>query len=87
MWLELHYNGFISSRFVDLLPANWVFIVVCVLLKVIEGIGTALFFTVTFTVLLVLFPNSVATLMVHTVALVGRVKVMWKYYYVIIGTV
>ncbi len=72
MWIEVctTISSSCGDRFVDLLPANWVFVVICVLLRIVEGIGTALLFTVTFTVLPILFPNSVATLMVHTGALV-----------------
>ena len=52
------------SRFVDQLPSNWVFVLYCVLLRMTEGVGSAMFVTATFTVLPVLFPKSVATIMV-----------------------
>ena len=51
-------------RFVDLLPANWVFVVICIVLRMTEGIGSAMFITAAFTVAPLLFPNSVATIVV-----------------------
>lgn len=47
--------------FVDRLPSNWVFVLFCVLLRVTEGIGSALFITATFTLLPVLYPKSTGT--------------------------
>ena len=50
------------NRFVDLLPANWLFPTICVLLRCTEGLGTAMFSTAIFAVLPLFFPNSVATI-------------------------
>ena len=45
----------------DKLSAGWVFIVYCVLLRMVEGIGTAMYITATFTILPLLFPKHVGT--------------------------
>ena len=47
-----------------MLSSGWMFITFCVLLRVTEGVGTAMFVTATFTILPVLFPKSVGTIMV-----------------------
>ena len=52
----------VCNRFVDLLPANWLFPIICVLLRCTEGIGSAMLATAIFAVLPVFFPNSVATI-------------------------
>ena len=44
----------------DLLPANWLFPTICVLLRCTEGLGFAMLATAIFTILPVFFPNSVA---------------------------
>ncbi len=41
------------------------FIFFCILLRITEGIGSAMFSTATFTVLPILFPNSVGTVVVR----------------------
>lgn len=49
----------------DLLPSSWIFVLYTSVLRVIEGVGTGMFTTVTFTILPDLFPNSVATVSVR----------------------
>ena len=48
----------------DRLPSNWIFVLFCVLLRVTEGTGSALFITATFTLLPVLYPKSTGTVTV-----------------------
>ena len=47
------------------MPSGWVFILFCVLLRMTEGVGSAMFFTSAFALLPELFPKHVATVMVR----------------------
>ena len=47
-----------------MLPSGWIFITLCIILRSAEGIGTALFITAFFTLVSILYPHSVGTLMV-----------------------
>ena len=47
------------------LPSGWVFIVACVLLRLIEGIGSAMFTTAMFSLLQQLYPDNVGLMMVN----------------------
>ena len=51
-------------RFVAELPSGWVFILFCVLLRMTEGVGSAMYFTATFTLVPEFYPNRVSTIMV-----------------------
>ena len=55
-----------TLRFVLEIPSTWGFILTCMLLRIAEGVGTALFFTGTFSTFPKLFPNSVSLLMVRS---------------------
>lgn len=57
-------------RFVADLPSGWVFILFCTLLRMTEGVGSAMFFTATFTLLPEYYPSRIGTLLVSTVTLV-----------------
>lgn len=63
--LRFLVDSFFSSRFVLRIPWTWVFIVACVLLRIAEGAGTAMFYTGTFATFPKLFPKSVSLLMVR----------------------
>lgn len=54
-------TSYITMAFVVFIPIDWLFILVSFLLRLIEGIGTAMFLTSTFTTIPNLFPNSVGT--------------------------
>ena len=54
------------SRFTEALPSGWVFIVVCALLRSIEGTGTAMFLTALFSLLPQLYPNHMGIMTVRT---------------------
>ena len=52
------------------ISSGWMFSTFCVLLRMTEGVGSAMFFTAAFAVLPELFPNHVGTVMVgHVVAI------------------
>ena len=51
-------------RFVAELPSGWVFILFCVLLRMTEGVGSAMYFTATFTLVPEFYPTKVSTVMV-----------------------
>jgi len=55
-----------TPRFTSLMPSGWVFILFCVLLRMTEGVGSAMLTTAAFALLPELFPNHVGTLMVCT---------------------
>ncbi len=55
----------LPGRFVTQLPSGWIFIIVCVLFRVTEGVGTAMFFTATFATYPKLFPESIGTVVVR----------------------
>ena len=54
----------VRCRFVDLITSSWMFVVTCVVLRLVEGVGTAIVSTAIFSTFPVLFPKSVATLVV-----------------------
>ena len=56
-----------DCRVVAIVPVNWVFILICVILRLIEGVGTAFVGTSIFSTLPYFFPKSVGTLMVCNV--------------------
>jgi hypothetical protein len=47
------------------LPSGWPFIVVCVALRFIEGVGTALFLTAGYTLITQLYPKSTGFIVVY----------------------
>ena len=64
-----NFENFYSS-FVTAIPSTWGFILACILLRVAEGAGTAMFCTATYSSLPKLFPNSVSFLMVIEIILI-----------------
>lgn len=52
-------------RFVSELPSGWIFILFCVLLRMTEGVGSAMLFTAVFTLLPEYYPSKVGTIMVN----------------------
>ena len=46
------------------MSSGWIFVTFCVLLRMVEGVGSAMFITAAFTLLPLLFPNSVGTMTV-----------------------
>ena len=53
-----------SFRFVNLIPNEWSFVLSCIVLRLLEGLGTAVLNTAIFSTFPKLFPKSVATLVV-----------------------
>ena len=53
-----------AHRFVTLLPAGWIFIVFAIILRLAEGVGTALATTPTLALIPGLYPERVSTVMV-----------------------
>ncbi len=53
-----------------MLSPGWMFIVYCVLLRMTEGVGSALYMTSTFTILPILYPTQIG--MITVSALEGR---------------
>ena len=53
-----------TYRLAIYLPSGWPFIVVCIALRFIEGVGTALFNTAGYTLIIQLFPQYMGLLMV-----------------------
>ena len=47
-----------------MVSAAWAFIAICTVLRVLEGVGSALLFTAIFSTFAQLFPKSVSTLVV-----------------------
>lgn len=58
-----------TRRFVAELPSGWVFILFCVLLRMTEGVGSAMYFTATFTLVPEFYPTKVSTVMVNYIML------------------
>ena len=56
--------GVSLHRLVTLLPTTWAFIAVCSVLRLVEGIGTAMFNIALFSTLPKFFPKSVTRLVV-----------------------
>ena len=54
----------IVCRFVTKIPSTWGFILVCMVLRAAEGVGSAMFFTATFSTFPKLFPNHVSLMVV-----------------------
>lgn len=54
-----------SNRLTIYLPSGWPFIVVCVTLRFIEGVGTALFLTAGYTLITQLYPQSTGFIVVR----------------------
>ena len=59
---------YFNFRVIAIVPVNWVFILICVILRLLEGVGTALVGTSIFSALPYFFPKSVGTLMVCDIA-------------------
>ena len=57
-------------RFVADLPAGWIFILFCVLLRMAEGVGSAMYFTAMFTLVPEFYPTRVSTVMVNYINLI-----------------
>ena len=57
-------NALLTPRFTSLMPSGWIFIVFCVLLSMTQGVGSAMFTTAAYALLVELFPNNVSTVMV-----------------------
>ena len=55
-----------TCSFSDLLPFSWVFVPYTSILRMVEGLGTGILSTTTFSLLPDLFPNSISTAMVGT---------------------
>jgi hypothetical protein len=55
---------YLYDRFVAELPSGWVFILFCVLLRMTEGVGSAMYFTAAFTLVPQFYPTRVSTVMV-----------------------
>ncbi len=53
------------DRFVDRIPSSWGFIVASLLLRVLEGVGSALLFTVSIALIARLYPSHVGALYVR----------------------
>ena len=51
-------------RFMPMVPSGWIFIILCILLRMAEGVGSALFGTALITLIPILYPKSVGTLVV-----------------------
>lgn len=64
--LSLKCDNGTCYRFVISLPSTWGFILACILLRVVEGAGTAMFFTAVFATVPKLCPDSVTLVMVRT---------------------
>ena len=47
------------------LPSGWPFIVTCIVLRIIEGVATALFTTAGYTLLTELYPESTGFIVVY----------------------
>ena len=60
--LHIHY-----TRFITLLPAGWLFIVVAIILRISEGIGSALATTAALSLIPILHPDRISTLMVYDI--------------------
>ena len=56
---------YITHSFTAMMPSGWVFILFCILLRMTEGVGSAMLSTASFSLLPELFPNRLATVMVH----------------------
>ena len=53
-----------TRSFTAMMPSGWVFILFCILLRMTEGVGSAMLSTAAFSLLPELFPNHLATVMV-----------------------
>ena len=56
---------FFINRFTNAIASKWVFIASCLLLRIVEGVGTAILNTTIFAVFPKLYPKSVGTLVVY----------------------
>lgn len=62
----IHVCGIICYRFTAMVDSSWTFIVICIVLRLLEGVGTAMLTTAIFSTFPHLFPKAVGTLMVRT---------------------
>ena len=51
-------------RFVVMIPSTWGFVAVAITLRLVEGVGSAMFVTATYYILPILFPKRISTMMV-----------------------
>ena len=49
-----------------MLPSGWIFIMMCILLRLIEGIGSALFMTGALAIVPQLYPDSIGRVIVSS---------------------
>ena len=61
------YIFLLLCRFAYMLPAGWVFIMMCLLLKLTEGIGSSLFLTGALSIAPQYYPKSVGTVTVSII--------------------
>ena len=67
---DCYFDLYIHNRATKSIPPTWGFVVVCFLLRSIEGVGTAMFFTAVFSTFPKLFPGSVSILMVREMVII-----------------
>ena len=66
MQTQTSFKIFVIHSFVVSMPSGWVFIMFCILLRLTEGVGSAMFATSLYAQLPELFPHSVGTMTVCT---------------------
>ena len=73
---SLSFIRFVRS-FVVSMPSGWVFIMFCILLRLTEGVGSAMFATSLYAQLPELFPHSVGTMSVCVILIL--IVVLYDY--------
>lgn len=64
LWLVLYFVIYIIYRLVFTTPTTWSFIVLCIVLKIADGAGNAMFVSASYSLLPRLFPKHVGTVTV-----------------------
>ena len=61
-------------RFVDLIPSKWIFFLASLLIRIIQGVGAALFYTASFAMIPILYPDRLGTVFVRIASVQNEVS-------------